>query len=323
MGAPKTLCHSYTALVVTQFVLSVLILSRGTKAFSAKRSLQRKNAIFSKVFPAEEQASDDTSEKPLVGRLQLLMQQERQDPIQNKKYYLDDGRRWGDLPRLAWVVSQSPERLGNWSLTLSALNCYCALHSIPLFIETETFIQDSRLWFYRRLGNVQKYLPHFQWVLHTDLDVLPVNYSVAATDFLDDNFDLILQDRVAPSFSPNNVLGTPEIHSSAYFVKNSGSGKKFMQRWLSSSDNGRSDVLDQWGHVTPETYRTYLQCFRTHLKAAMAEDVAESPWYRVDSSGGIAEQQHIAHDMAALAFATSLISGHSNDTSNIIMKGKP
>lgn len=175
-------------------------------------------------------------------------------------------------------------------------------------------VVDDGLPYDRRLGNVQKYLPHFQWVLHTDLDVLPVNYTVAVTDFLDDKFDLILQDRVAPTFSPTGVHGTPEVHSSAFFVKNSDTGRKFMQQWLSSSDNGRSifnntdngelheailhslglktclssDVIDQWGHVTPATYRTYLHCFRTRWKARMAEDIAESPWYKVEVPGGIA-----------------------------------
>lgn len=224
------------------------------------------------------------------------------------------GRSWDELPRLAWVVSQSPERLGNWSVALSALNCYCALHGIPLYYETKTVLKDDRSWFYRRLSNINKYLPNFQWLLHTDLDVLVANYSVSVTDFLDDRFDLILNDRIAPNLPPMYLHGTPELHSSAFFVKNSDSGRTFMQRWLSSSDNGRSvfsntdngelhesvlhslsvksclssNVTDDKGIVTPRQYRPYLYCFRTQLRSAMSENSAESPWYKLEASSGFA-----------------------------------
>ncbi len=108
---------------------------------------------------AEEQASTGTSEGPLVGCLQGLMQQQHHDHIHNKQYPVDGTTSWEDLPRLAWVVSQSPERLIKWSLALSALNCYCALHGIHLFVETETFVYDSRQWFYRYTSaNIKKHV---------------------------------------------------------------------------------------------------------------------------------------------------------------------
>ena len=105
-------------------------------------------------------------------------------------------RSWDELPR---VVSQSPEQLGNWSADpqlspeLSAMNYYCALHGMSLFYATETVLKDGRSWFYRRLSSVNKYLPHFQGVLHTDLDVLVANYSVNVLNFLDDRFDLKIE----------------------------------------------------------------------------------------------------------------------------------
>ena len=226
-------------------------------------------------------------------------------------HQLENGkeRSWEELPRLAWVVSQSPEKLSNWSVALSALNCYCALHGIPLYYETETVLKDDRSWFYRRLSNVQKYLPHFQWVLHTDLDVLVANYSVGVTNFLDDRFDVILNDRVAPNLPPMYLHGTPELHSSAFFVKNSENGLKFMQHWLESSDNGRSvfsntdngqlhesilhlmslesclgsNVTNDAGVVTPRKYRFYLYCFRNKLRGVKSEVSAESPWYKLES----------------------------------------
>lgn len=49
MGAPKTICHSSTPLVLAQFMLSILIISLGTEALSTKTSLQRKHAIIPKV----------------------------------------------------------------------------------------------------------------------------------------------------------------------------------------------------------------------------------------------------------------------------------
>ncbi|BDA48273.1 hypothetical protein COCOBI_11-5330 [Coccomyxa sp. Obi] len=217
---------------------------------------------------------------------------------------------WSDLPRLAWVVSQSPDRLANWSVALSALNCYCARHGVPLYLETETFINDGRPWLYERLRIVQKYLPHFQWVLHSDLDVLVVSYTVRVTDFLDDGFDLILQDRIPPNAPPTTVLGTPELHASAYFVKNSEAGRSFMQHWASSSDNRQwrfynkdngelhesilhflgapscvtKQSIDRFGFVHP--YVTFLHCFRTQWQRNVTADDARSPWYEVRSAQG-------------------------------------
>ncbi|CAL8465951.1 g5487 [Coccomyxa elongata] len=218
---------------------------------------------------------------------------------------------WRELPRLAWVVSQSPDRLGNWSAALSALNCYCVRHGVPLFLETETFINDGRPWLYERLRIVQKYLPYFQWVLHSDLDVLPVNYTVRVTDFLDDGFDLILQDRIPPKAPPTTVLlGTPELHASAYFVKNSEAGQSFMQHWASSSDNRQwrfynkdngelhesilhflgapscvtTKSFDGFGFVHP--YVTFLHCFRTQWQRYITVNDAGLPWYEVRSSDG-------------------------------------
>ena len=218
--------------------------------------------------------------------------------------------KWSNLPRLAWVVSQSPDRLANSSVALSALNCYCARHGIPLYLETETFINDGRPWLYERLPIVLKYLPYFQWVLHSDLDVLAVNYTVRVTDFLDDGFDLILQDRIPPHAPPTTVLGTPELHASAYFVKNSEAGRSFMQHWASSSDNRQwrfynkdngelhesilhflnttscvtTESFDGYGFVHP--YVRFLKCFRAQLQRHITVDDAWSPWYEVKSAHG-------------------------------------
>lgn len=181
-------------------------------------------------------------------------------------------------------------------------------HGIPLFLETETFINDGRPWLYERLRIVQKYLPYFQWVLHSDLDVLAVNYTVKLTDFLDDGFDLILQDRIPPNAPPSTVLGTSELHASAYFVKNSEAGKNFMQHWTSSSDkrqwrfynkdNGElhesilhflgeqscvtQKSFDGFGFVHP--YLTFLHCFRTQWQKHISVNDAGSPWYEVRSA---------------------------------------
>ncbi|EIE18494.1 hypothetical protein COCSUDRAFT_60160 [Coccomyxa subellipsoidea C-169] len=221
------------------------------------------------------------------------------------------GKASSELPRLAWVVSQSPGHLGNWSVALSAINCYCARQGIPLFLEPETFVNDGRPWLHERLRIVQKYLPRFQWVLHSDLDVLPVNYSVRVTDFLDDRFDTILQDRIPPNHPPNTILGASELHASAYFVRNSERGRSFMQHWLSGSDNGQrrfynqdngelhesilyflglqscvsKDIIDRWGYVHP--YVTYLRCFRKQLQSHVMDANPQSAWYEVTSVGGL------------------------------------
>ncbi len=196
-------------------------------------------------------------------------------------------------------------------MALSALNCYCARQGIPLFLEPEIFVNDGRPWLHERLRIVQKYLPRFQWVLHSDLDVLPVNYSVRVTDFLDNRFDMILQDRIPPNHPPNTILGASELHASAYFVRNSEHGRSFMQHWLSGSDNGQrrfynqdngelhesilhflgmqscvsEDIIDRWGYAHP--YVTYLRCFRKQLQSHVMDNNPQSAWYEVTSVGGL------------------------------------
>jgi hypothetical protein len=186
------------------------------------------------------------------------------------------------------------------SKALSALNCYGSWHNIPIFLETETFLEGDRHWFYKRHRNVLKYLPWYQWILHTDLDILVANYSISATSFLDDAFDVILQDRIAKYWLPSG-----EIHSSAYFVKNSRNGRAFLSYWLglsddpnaqglfSNTDNGilheavahflsLTSCLNRGrsggeGHI--EFYGEYLKCFREESgNILVAGDVTQS-WY--------------------------------------------
>lgn len=107
--------------------------------------------------------------------------------------------KWSHLPRLGWVISVSPSYVGTYSKELSALACYGIWHQeVKIFIETEDLLdeQPPRTFYAYRLGNLlKKYLDKFQWVVHTDVDIIIADYRRSPLEFLDDKFDVILQDR--------------------------------------------------------------------------------------------------------------------------------
>ncbi|KAK9915938.1 hypothetical protein WJX75_006220 [Coccomyxa subellipsoidea] len=119
-------------------LIVLLILVHSTDAALGNIRLHRKRShSVSQVHPAEPSGKADHA----------LVEGENRDSNSSEtaqQLHETAGRSWDELPRLAWVVSQSPERLGNWSVALSALNCYCALHGIPLYYETKTVLKDDR-----------------------------------------------------------------------------------------------------------------------------------------------------------------------------------
>lgn len=127
--------------------------------------------------------------------------------------------------KLAWVISISPNFVEKYSHVLSSFNCYSLWQEdVTVYFETETLIK-GRHFFYERLRNIEKYMPHFQWVVHSDADVLVANFSRNPWDYIDDAYDVLLQIRD----------GRKELHAGMIFIKNSIGGRQFVTEWADFS----------------------------------------------------------------------------------------
>jgi hypothetical protein len=132
---------------------------------------------------------------------------------------------WKTLPRFALVVNLDAESAMQYKINLSALTCYAALHGYPIYFEFVVTLKD-RHYHHGRMRSLQKYLPHFQWILSLDADIWPANMTKKFEDILDDNYDVILSQR---------ECGEP---FSQALIKNSQWGRDFLERWLHYSDGG-------------------------------------------------------------------------------------
>jgi hypothetical protein len=113
-------------------------------------------------------------------------------------------------PRNAIVVGISADWVGEFAAGLSALGCYAALQGYALHIELFNLQPDRGLFYYTRTRAVAKYLPLYDWVLHLGSDVVVANRTKRLEEYIDDRFDLILNDRE-----------NGEVHADGYLIKNS------------------------------------------------------------------------------------------------------
>jgi len=132
------------------------------------------------------------------------------------------------LPRLAIVVAIDPHSLLFYKTEISAWACYCALHGYH-FIEEHIHLLKGRHFFHNRQRVIQKYLPHYQWVVFIDGDSWVVNRTKRFEEILDDRYDLLL------SMRENH-----EIFCGAIIIRNSPYGRSFLDNWLKWSDNGQA-----------------------------------------------------------------------------------
>jgi len=133
------------------------------------------------------------------------------------------------LPRLAVVTVAFGTSANNYRGELSAIACYCALHGLPFYVE-HVQLQPDRYFSFSKTRAVMKYLPHFEWILYIDNDCVIVNRTRSLEEFIDDNYDLVLQKRDS----------NHEVHAAVFFVKNSPYGWYFMRKWIALSDNGEA-----------------------------------------------------------------------------------
>jgi hypothetical protein len=161
------------------------------------------------------------------------------DPRLNPKHYNSRGI------NLAWVINADSASLKQNEKEISAIACYCMLYQVRFYVETVLIDHtDNRDYQQVKLRNVMKYLKFHDWVLVSDANVMVQNYSRSIYSYLDDRFDVILQEHDI------TTTKTFEIGSEMYFLRNSAPGWEFLENWYnlaptSSSFNTASGDLQE------------------------------------------------------------------------------
>jgi hypothetical protein len=141
-------------------------------------------------------------------------------------YYYPTTKEYRSLPRLAVLVAIDPDTLLFYKTEMSAWACYCSLHGYH-FIEEHITLLKGRNYYHSRQRIIQKYLPHFQWIVFIDGDSWVVNRTKRFEEILDDRYDILL------SMRENH-----EIFCGALIIRNSPYSRSFLDNWLKLSDSG-------------------------------------------------------------------------------------
>ena len=153
---------------------------------------------------------------------------------------------------VAWLVSADSIAIDKYKVLISALNCYGAVHQLPIFVEPVLVQQTSRHYCQDRILNVLKYLPYFDWLFVSDADIIIANYSRSIFSYIDDAFDVILHER------DNGI----EVAAGTFFVRNSHGGRRFLDRWYSLSDQGNIMMNADNGDLQELLYQYTVRNFR-------------------------------------------------------------
>lgn len=108
-----------------------------------------------------------------------------------------------------------------------------------------------------------KYLPFYQWIVTSDLDIMVANMSRSLDSFLDDSVDVILQERE-----------NRELHAGMFMIKNSDFGRRFILNWMSLSDPVGADTgnLDNSDlHLAVANYFLESNSCQQHRKDVLKE----------------------------------------------------
>lgn len=134
------------------------------------------------------------------------------------------------LPRLAWIVVVSPNKVEQYASVLEHISCFCARAGIPFFVDYKLGYY-GREFFTARHWHTAKYLKFYQWLIVTDADVMIADSKRDPREYIDamqkdgDDVDVIFGDR-----------DNGEICACVYMIKNSPGGFAFLKRWVGWGD---------------------------------------------------------------------------------------
>ncbi|KAF0852143.1 mitochondrial DUF273 domain-containing protein [Andalucia godoyi] len=175
------------------------------------------------------------------------------------------------LPRLAIVSTVTPVLMSGHELEQTTMNCYAAHHGYSFYPETVVLQRDRPLATGRFRG-LQKYLPHFQWVVHISHDITVVNRSKKIEPFLDDGFDVVLTRKSGNRNRGATAIETTTFSTDLIMVRNSAGGRQFVSDLMALSDDGRRGMRADEGDLHEALLRLlfskhdYEHCAHPHIQ---------------------------------------------------------
>ena len=198
--------------------------------------------------------------------------------------------------KLAIVVNVLPSSLVTYGPNIASLHCYGMKWGVPVNVEPISYMDagsnadDEHLYrhshmYWSRIKSYSKYLQFYDWVLFIDADSMVADHSIPLHYYIHQhpNAHVLL----------NMRADNGEVHAAGYLVKNSVSGRSFMDAWFAMSketfpthlnyDNGALIRLllklktgdgtacheqtmlkpevgaDEW-----QVYKAYLACWKDH-----------------------------------------------------------
>lgn len=130
--------------------------------------------------------------------------------------------------KLAWLITATDKSVQRYHRELSSINCYAAMHQIPIHIESHLVRASShRDLCQNRIQNIVKYLKFYDWLFVSDADIIIANYSQSLKEYVDNDHHVILHTRD----------GGIEVTAGMFFIRNTYEGIRFVHEWYNISDD--------------------------------------------------------------------------------------
>eukprot|EP00667_Euglena_gracilis_P014566 EG_transcript_15099 len=156
--------------------------------------------------------------------------------------------------------------------------CYAALHGYRFILDTSPRTHE-RTPHWSRVLVLQRYLPHFDWILYLDIDTMMVNASITLEHFL-----------LSPYVTPNVHLILSEgdhVNSGGFFLRRSSWSMHFLRDWWQYGTPEKAPYQEQYDqgalmfllldHLNADVHGSYdKSCHR----GTMGVGSAEKCWFQ-------------------------------------------
>mmetsp|Transcript_8746 Transcript_8746/g.15623 ORF Transcript_8746/g.15623 Transcript_8746/m.15623 type:complete len:598 (-) Transcript_8746:69-1862(-) len=123
--------------------------------------------------------------------------------------------------------------------------CYAKLHGYKFILDTHRYgLEHKRLLMWNRIPSLQKHLPHYDWILYLDSDILIANSKTLLEDFVR-QFD--------PEWCVVFMESVKGFNTGGFFIRNNPVSYQFLRMWWGASPDTYSwlynDQVVAWDAV--------------------------------------------------------------------------
>lgn len=138
--------------------------------------------------------------------------------------------------RIALYSVANPSFLAKHESAIASKQCYCLLRGYTFVLDTYEPSYHGRSPHWTRIPGLSRLLPHFDWVLYLDADILVTNSSVQIESFLDRVLSIFSfsdsEGNAAKRTAPFLVVQDGyEINSGAFLMRRSPETVQFLDTW--------------------------------------------------------------------------------------------